>query len=422
MMSALRSSAVMRPAQRLSTANATTEMQRRLIFTFFPRSNRSALLSSRLLHSSASAASASLARGSPAPFEPAVPLSYGTYREGPLSRSELEQYNRDGFIIKRQFYSPEEMGFLLRIAKSDRDLTSHAIDVPDASGKKSKLSVWNYLGEDDIYSMIGRGDRMVGVMEQILGDEPYHYHSKMMLKEPKVGGAWEWHQVSHRLHTTPSSAQPRTSQCSSTGSASRVYVCVCVCVCQDYGYWYKNGVLAPRLASGLIAVDKATKANGCLQVLRGSHHFGRIEHNVAGGQTGVDMDFLEAIAAQCEKVYIECGPGDVLFFHCNLLHASAPNESDYPRWSLICCFNARSNDPIRKSHHPNYHPLHRVPDSAIVEYGRRWTERVERGETIESSKERIAAFLDPDDDESTPASTKSEGWGGGAATEKRAEA
>jgi ectoine hydroxylase len=262
------------------------------------------------------------------------------------------------------------MRYLLRIAKSDRDLNTHAIDVPDAEGKNSKLTVWNYLSEDDIYSMIGRGERMVGVMEQLLGDEVYHYHSKMMLKEPKVGGAWEWH--------------------------------------QDFGYWYKNGVLAPRLASGLIAVDRATKANGCLQVLKGSHHFGRIEHGVSGGQSGVDMDYLEAIARQSEKVYIECEAGDVLFFHCNLLHASAPNESDYPRWSLICCYNARSNDPIRKSHHPNYHPLNRVPDSAIVEYGRRWVERVERGEKVESSKERLSAFLDPDDDESTPGSKRAE--------------
>ena len=304
-----------------------------------------------------------------APFEPAIPLSYG-YRAGPLSPSDVAQYERDGFLIKRRFYTEQEMAYLLRIAKADRDLTTHAIDVPDAAGKTSKLSVWNYLGEDDIYSMIGRGERMAGAMEQLLGDEPYHYHSKMMLKEPKVGGAWEWH--------------------------------------QDYGYWYKNGVLAPRLASGLIAVDRATKANGCLQVLKGSHHFGRIEHGVSGGQTGADMDYLEAIAARCDKVYIECEAGDVLFFHCNLLHASAPNLSDYPRWSLICCYNAKSNDPIRKSHHPNYHPLHRVPDTAIVEYGRRWTERMDKGEKVESSKERLAAFLNPDDDASTPGSRRAE--------------
>ena len=180
-------------------------------------------------------------------------------------------------------------------------------------------------------------------------------------------------------------------------------------LCQDYGYWYKNGVLAPRLASGLIAVDKATKANGCLQVLKGSHHYGRIEHGVSGGQTGADMDYVEAIARECEKVHIECQPGDVLFFHCNLLHASAPNTSDHPRWSLICCYNARSNDPIRKSHHPNYHKLHKVSDAEVVRVGREWMERRERGDGEEDEKvteRRRKAFLNPDDDESTPGSTR----------------
>ena len=182
-----------------------------------------------------------------------------------------------------------------------------------------------------------------------------------------------------------------------------------VCALQDYGYWYKNGVLAPRLASGLIAVDRATQANGCLQVLKGSHHYGRIEHNVAGGQTGADMDFVEAIARECEKVHIECQPGDVLFFHCNLLHASAPNTSDYPRWSLICCYNARSNDPIRKSHHPSYHKLERVGDAEVARVGREWLARKERGDKDEDAvvtERRRKAFLNPDDDESTPGSTR----------------
>ena len=327
----------------------------------------------RQYHPSVPASSLSVAPASTS-VSSAPPLgsfTYG-YRPGPLTEAELDQYNRDGFIVKRSFYNAEEMRHLLTIAKSDRDINRHAIDVPDASGRASKLTVWNYLGDDDIYSMIGRGERMVGVMEQLLGDEVYHYHSKMMLKEPKVGGAWEWH--------------------------------------QDFGYWYKNGVLQPRLASGLIAVDRATKANGCLQVLRGSHLYGRIEHNIAGGQTGADMEFVEAIAARCEKVHIECQAGDVLFFHCNLLHASAPNTSDYPRWSLICCYNARSNDPIRRSHHPNYHKLHRVPDSAIIQYGQQWLERRDRGENMEANEERKKAFLDPDDDETTPGSKRASAY------------
>jgi hypothetical protein len=58
-------------------------------------------------------------------------------------------------------------------------------------------------------------------------------------------------------------------------------------------------------------------------------------------------------------------PGDALFFHANLLHRSDQNHSEHPRWSMICCYNARSNDPYKEAHHPRYTPLSKVPDSAI---------------------------------------------------------
>ena len=37
--------------------------------------------------------------------------------------------------------------------------------------------------------------------------------------------------------------------------------------------------------------------------------------------------------------------GDVLFFHANLLHTSARNDSPLRRWVFILAYNARSNDP-----------------------------------------------------------------------------
>jgi ectoine hydroxylase-related dioxygenase (phytanoyl-CoA dioxygenase family) len=69
-------------------------------------------------------------------------------------------------------------------------------------------------------------------------------------------------------------------------------------------------------------------------------------------------------------VYVEMNPGDVLFFHCNLLHCSAPNRSDEPRWSLICVYNAARNDPYCESRHTRYTPLARVADETIKEVAR----------------------------------------------------
>ena len=248
-----------------------------------------------------------------------------------LSVVELAAYERDGFLLIRKLFDSEEMAALLDYAKHDEALASSAYGRKDATGAETKLALWNHAG-DDLYGMFSRSPRVVERMEQLLGGEVYHYHTKMMLKEPFVGGAWEWH--------------------------------------QDYGYWYDNGCLYPWLASCLVAVDRATRENGCLQVLRSSHLMGRIDHGKTGDQTGADGERIAAAMARLELVYVECEPGDALFFHCNLLHRSDQNRSSNPRWSLICCYNAARNDPYKESRHPRYTPLVKVADSAIKEWSR----------------------------------------------------
>ncbi len=123
------------------------------------------------------------------------------------------------------------------------------------------------------------------------------------------------------------------------------------------------------MASVFIAVDPNTRANGCLQVLKGSHQLGRLEHGRFGDQTGADPERVEEAMKVMELVYVEIDPGDALFFHSNTLHRSDQNTSDEPRWSLLCCYNSKHNNPYKESHHPFYEPLEKLPDSAIKEMG-----------------------------------------------------
>jgi ectoine hydroxylase len=246
-------------------------------------------------------------------------------------RHELREFEENGYVFVPDLLTADETDLLLATAREDHEMLSHAFDVNDTSGRKTRLSLWNHPG-DDIYGMVSRSTRIVNRMELFLGGEVYHYHSKLMLKEPRVGGAWEWH--------------------------------------QDYGYWYQNGCLFPHMASCLIALDRATRENGCLQVLKGSHHMGRVEHGRFGGQTGADPERVEAAMKRLDLVYCEMEPGTALFFHSNLLHASAANVSERSRWSIICCYNAAHNDPYKESHHPRYTPLQKVGDDAILRAGK----------------------------------------------------
>ena len=119
-----------------------------------------------------------------------------------------------------------------------------------------------------------------------------------------------------------------------------------------------------------LAVDRATEENGCMQVLKGSHKLGRLNHILSGDQAGADLERVEEAKKRLKLVHVKMGPGDALFFHSNLLHCSAANNSDHPRWAMICCYNAASNDPYKESHHPRYTKLSKVGDEKVLEVGR----------------------------------------------------
>jgi len=248
-----------------------------------------------------------------------------------LTREQRAAFDRDGYVLVRGFFDQEEARLLQTAIDQDPAIRGHFYNRGDAEGMTTKMATWNHPGES-VYGYAARSHKMVDTMEDLLGGEVYHYHSKITAKEPREGGAWEWH--------------------------------------QDYGYWYKNGCLFPLMASAMVALDHCTRANGCLQVLKGSHLLGRIDHGLlAGDQVGADLTRVAEAEKQLERVYAEMAPGDVLFFHCNTLHRSDANRSDDRRWTLICCYNAARNNPYLVHHHPQYTPIDKVPDEQIKAAG-----------------------------------------------------
>jgi len=247
-----------------------------------------------------------------------------------LTDAQVLQYHADGYVVAKSLFDASEIDLLRRAAKEDNDLDKRSFGRADGEGGTVRLALWNHPGEG-IYGMFARSERMVRSAEKLLSGEVYHYHSKMIMKDAKIGGAWAWH--------------------------------------QDYGYWYQNGVLFPWLTSVFIAVDPCTRENGCLQVLKQSHLAGRIDHILTGDQAGANRERVDELTKRLELVYVEMEPGDAIFFHSNLLHRSDQNTSDKPRWSMICCYNAAKNDPYKDSHHPRYTPMSVVSDTAIREVG-----------------------------------------------------
>ncbi len=250
----------------------------------------------------------------------------------PLSPEQIAAYHRDGYLIIRNMYSRELIDRLYSVALQDAAMEKNALDLNDQDGRKTRLSLWFTPGNDP-FGYLTRGKSLIGAIGQLMGDTApvCHFHSKLMQKAPKVGGAWEWH--------------------------------------QDYGYWYKNQFMFPdQLISVMVALTQATKENGCLQVIKGSHKLGRVNHGFSGEQMGADMVMVDNALKTMELVYCELSPGDTLFFHSNLMHRSAANLSEFPRWSIISCYSLQSNLAYNETSTSWKIPVDVVPDEAVMEW------------------------------------------------------
>ena len=237
-------------------------------------------------------------------------------------------FAKDGFILKKNLFTEEEINKLNNYIENSSKKEKDARQTSSSTGKLS-ISLWN-KPSNDLFGKFSTNERIVKPMEEYLGDEVYHYHSKIIWKKPGDGG-FDWH--------------------------------------QDYGYWYHNACLYPDMGSCFIMLDRATKENGCLKVLKGSHKVGRIGHGVSDTpEQTADMERITELEKRHESVYITAEPGDVLFFHSNLLHSSDANKSKNSRRTLIVCFNTKSNSPYKEIAHASYTPLNISPANSIIEY------------------------------------------------------
>jgi len=249
-----------------------------------------------------------------------------------LSSDQISLYNKEGYLILKEFCSKREVDNLLDYASKDSSIGDNVLDLNDESGKKTKLSLWFTPG-DNIFGYLARSEKVVNSISQLLrSDSPVcHFHSKLLQKKPRIGGAWEWH--------------------------------------QDYGYWYKNQFMFPnQLISIMVALSPANKENGCIQFIKGSHKLGRLNHGFKGEQVGADMEMVNNALKTMEIVYSELNAGDALIFHSNILHRSAANLSENPRWSIISCYCSQSNLAYNESSRAWKEPIKVVPNDAILNW------------------------------------------------------
>lgn len=247
----------------------------------------------------------------------------------PLSQEQIKQYHEDGFIIVSGFFKSEEIEIVRKACQGD-SVAGAQTKFTDGDGNFSQIAFWSELG-DSLLGVLPRLARVVDAAEALLGGECYHWHSKLVKKEAYAEGRFEWH--------------------------------------QGYGGWYYEGCLFPGIIGCFIPIDRNTQENGCLQAIKGSHLMGRMDHPMVGGAIMCDPKRMEKVLEKLLVSHCEMEVGDVMFMHCNTIHASAANKTDQSRSNIICHYNLASNEPVfveaQKYHY--YRPIQKLPDSTIVD-------------------------------------------------------
>lgn len=247
----------------------------------------------------------------------------------PLSQEQIRQYHEDGFIIVPGFFDPEEIETVRKACQTD-SVDGAQTKFTDGDGNFSQIAFWSDLS-DSLLGVIPRLARIVDATEALLGGECYHWHSKLVKKDAHSEGRFEWH--------------------------------------QGYGGWYYEGCLFPGIIGCFIAIDRNSKENGCLQVIKGSHSMGRVDHPMVGGAIMCDQKRMEKILEKLPVFDCEMEAGDIMFMHCNTIHASGANNTDKSRSNIICHYNLASNEPVfvEAQEYHYYRPLQKLPDSTIID-------------------------------------------------------
>lgn len=247
-----------------------------------------------------------------------------------ISEDDIRFYKDNGYLVAKDLFSREQVDQALRaideVLDPRRAEKAYEMEPRDT---QTVRRIWSPTKKHPTFWQMAKDDRLLDAIQGLIGENVLFHYSKLNMKGPKVGSVVEWH--------------------------------------QDFSYYPHTN---SDLLTALIFFDDATKENGCLRVIPGSHKKGLASHDVGGYFRGKVSNIDES-----QAVSVEVPAGGVLFLHCLTLHASARNESDQPRRTFLPAYRAADAFPI----YFGPHAAHNEPGIELLRGKRARTARVEAG-------------------------------------------
>ncbi len=248
------------------------------------------------------------------------PVLHGPSTEGPLDADALARFSRDGFFVAENLLSLREVEALTDALEAWRSESLGGADdgVIREQGSDEQRSLFALHQRKDALGEVMRHPLLVGAARQILGGDVYVHQSRLNLKPAFGGAGFSWH--------------------------------------SDFETWHaEDGMPRMRALSASVLLTENHAWNGPLMLLPGSHrHFvtspsttpkdhyraSLVEQSIGTPSN----DALRALFADAGRIELALGgPGTVVFFECNTMHASTANLSPLPRKNLFVCYNAVEN-------------------------------------------------------------------------------
>ena len=219
---------------------------------------------------------------------------------------QQEQYEHDGYFIAHNVIARESAIELRGVIKNtilmpEPDETADADPMdPMGDSPRARAARFRKLGNfcnrsPLIWHNVHGGAAMADIASYFLGQDVLLKFNSCFLKPARTGSATPWH--------------------------------------QDNGLW-RDGESEPF--NFWMALDPATRANGCLQIIPGSHRTEIVPHVLYEDSIHGELPrHLVREALDRHGVHhIEIEPGDIVCWHSNAWHYSPPNTSDQGRIAI----------------------------------------------------------------------------------------
>jgi ectoine hydroxylase len=259
-----------------------------------------------------------------------------------LSKEQLAQFDRDGYLFFPSHFSPAETQ-TLTAAVPELYARREAYNVRE-KGKEAVRTNFAAHMYSEPFAKLARHPRMVKPVEDLFGEKLYMHQFKINGKMAFEGDVWQWH--------------------------------------QDYGTWLNDDMMPTERAMNVaIFLDDVNEYNGPLMFIPGSHKKGVIDakHDLTTTSYPLWTVDNQLIAQLVERaggkqggIVSPKGPaGSMILFHSCLVHASSANLSPFNRVAVYLSLCAVSNH-IRRHKRPEYiahrdfTPIECLPDDCLL--------------------------------------------------------